>query len=366
MVVVGGGIAGSVAARYTARNGFETLLLEGKATPRNKPCSGVQLPYMERLLGTDIPRDVLCRNQLSKVVITTPKGRELSGRLPMLNYWRRDFDAWLNKLAVDAGAEFRDSTRVEGIKWNHNEIKVDLGRTEVTTRYLVGADGLSPYSITRRSLRPEDFGEKTTATAINYYFKGEGDVDPRTLYVFYRRQFSNLMFSWLYYKDNEIVIGSSSEENPKTCADSFYKYIKEKFRLRGEIDHKEGYSTTFLGGIFLGKDKLLLAGDAAGLLDLYRGVGMDTAALSGRLASMAILKSTEGSGTAIDHYNHLSRHLVKTINDNNEKQKERYRSNYKIEESLSLLNILKGKAYMTYAQLMNKILPIEKTILLPP
>jgi flavin-dependent dehydrogenase len=34
----------------------------------------------------------------------------------------------------------------------------------------------------------------------------------------------------------------------------------------------------------------LLAGDAAGLVDLYWGVGMDNAALSGRLAVKALIR----------------------------------------------------------------------------
>jgi flavin-dependent dehydrogenase len=42
VVVVGGGAAGSVAARFAAKSGFKTLLIEKFKTPRNKPCSGIQ------------------------------------------------------------------------------------------------------------------------------------------------------------------------------------------------------------------------------------------------------------------------------------------------------------------------------------
>ena len=40
--------------------------------------------------------------------------------------------------------------------------------------------------------------------------------------------------------------------------------------------------------IWLGERNFLMIGDAAGLIDLTRGVGMDAAALSGRLAAKAI------------------------------------------------------------------------------
>ncbi|GAF80705.1 unnamed protein product, partial [marine sediment metagenome] len=43
-VVVGGGIGGSVAARFLATGGSKTLLIEKFKTPRDKPCSGIQFP----------------------------------------------------------------------------------------------------------------------------------------------------------------------------------------------------------------------------------------------------------------------------------------------------------------------------------
>ena len=88
-VVVGGGIAGSIAARFIAEKGFKTLLLEKKKTPRNKPCSGIQFSYFEKLIGEKIPQEKLCSNPLSKVEITTPKDKLLKGKMKMLNFWRK-------------------------------------------------------------------------------------------------------------------------------------------------------------------------------------------------------------------------------------------------------------------------------------
>lgn len=69
VVIVGGGIGGSVAASLLSRNGKKTLLVEKEKTPRHKPCSGIQFPYFEKLIGSEIPRDVegtpLCTTQLT-------------------------------------------------------------------------------------------------------------------------------------------------------------------------------------------------------------------------------------------------------------------------------------------------------------
>ena len=77
VTVVGGGVAGSVAARFSAQQGFNTLLIEKYKTPRNKPCSGIQFSYFEKLIGKKIPKEKLCKNELYKVDIITPTGKTL-------------------------------------------------------------------------------------------------------------------------------------------------------------------------------------------------------------------------------------------------------------------------------------------------
>ncbi len=115
--VVGGGVAGSVAARFSAKQGFKTLLIEKYKTPRNKPCSGIQFSYFEKLVGKKIPKEKLCKNELYKVDMITPSGKTLGGKMKMLNFWRSTFDSWLNQLAIEQGAEFQDNTAlVEFVK----------------------------------------------------------------------------------------------------------------------------------------------------------------------------------------------------------------------------------------------------------
>ena len=51
-------------------------------------------------------------------------------------------------------------------------------------------------------------------------------------------------------------------------------------------------------------------GDAAGLVDTARGVGMDAAALSGRLAAKAIVSARTGKRNAMDEYTRYARKMV--------------------------------------------------------
>ncbi|HMF30489.1 MAG TPA: FAD-dependent oxidoreductase [Candidatus Lokiarchaeia archaeon] len=65
VVVVGGGIAGPVAARYATLNHLKVLLVEKRKIPRSKPCSGIQFGYFLKLLGLKIPQDELCTNVIN-------------------------------------------------------------------------------------------------------------------------------------------------------------------------------------------------------------------------------------------------------------------------------------------------------------
>ncbi|MBN1682003.1 NAD(P)/FAD-dependent oxidoreductase [Candidatus Bathyarchaeota archaeon] len=364
VVVAGGGIAGSIAAKLLAETGYDTLLLEACKTPRNKVCSGVQLPYMEKLVGKKIPKNKLCKNELNNIAITTPSGRRISGKFKLLNYWRSDFDDWLNSLAIDSGADFRNEEKLIDFRDNDRCLIVETSKEKIKTRFLIGADGLSPTSIVRRKLRPAEFSRKVTGTAINFYYKGTSELPKNSLELFYRRNFSDLMYSWLYYKDDLLVIGTSSKEDPLRSINEFYKYVHKRYSIKGEVVRKEGYTTSCLGGIFLGSGNVLLAGDAAGLLDLYRGTGMDSAAISGRIVAKSIIDSNEK--TPIDVYHEKISKLVKQLKKNNKKQQLRYDNDEGLENSLKWDKILLAQAKMSYFTILNKFQPPEKMSLLPP
>jgi len=365
--VVGGGVAGSVAARFSAQQGFKTLLIEKYKTPRNKPCSGIQFSYFEKLVGSKIPKDKLCKNELFKVDMITPSGKTLGGKMRMFNFWRSTFDSWLNQLAVEQGSEFQDNTSLIDFfkteKGVNLTLEQDAKSTQIATRFLIGADGM--LSGIRSKINPLSLEKKRLGTAINYYFEGKGNLDQNKLYMYYNREFCPLMFAWVYLKDEKWVIGTGANENPVEYADRFYNYIKETYSLQGEIVKKEGFASTQKITSFLGEENILLAGDAAGLIDLYRGVGMDLAALSARLAVKAIVKAEKTATLPIVHYQSLMKKTLKKLEANEQKQARRYASNESLEKSLSSASMLKDGISMIISNQINRILPAEKTILLP-
>jgi flavin-dependent dehydrogenase len=233
----------------------------------------------------------------------------------------------------------------------------------VKTRHLIAADGL--LSGIRKKLRPEDFYTKATSGAINFYFKGETNMNPNTLYMFYQREFSNLMFAWVYLKDDQWVIGSGADPEPLEYAKRFFNYIEERFSLRGDVVRREGFSSPLKSVVFPVVGNILITGDAAGLVDVYRGLGMDNAAISGRLAAKAILKSEVSGYPPCETYSRLLRGMIRKIKRNEAKQQAIFATNESLEKSLSPAKQLRSGILMLAATQLNRILPPEKVITMP-
>jgi len=150
---------------------------------------------------------------------------------------------------------------------------------------------------------------------------------------------------------------------------SFYNFIKEKYNLTGEIVKKEGFASTFTikskDRVWLGQKRILMTGDAAGLIDTVRGVGMDAAALSGRLVAKAIIKADQKNTLAIDEYKKLMKNVVKQTKKNQEREIGVFQTNQDLQKHLSK-KILKMAIGMLFHNALNKIRAPEKQKLIPP
>jgi len=374
VVIVGGGIAGPVAARYAALNHLKVLLVEKRKIPRPKPCSGIQFSYFPKILGLKIPRDRLCTNVLDHVCIHLPSGKSMTAPFKMYNFMRDTFDAWLANTAAQAGAEFRDNVEGKNFVDEGDHIAVTLvprgGEPEVVeTKYLLAADGL--YSKLRQRLRPDDFEKKSTGATLNFYLKCEndGDLKPNVLYQFWNLDFCDMMFAWVYKKNDLWVVGTGYSENIRDHAQAFLAFVQEKYHLHGEIVKREGYASAFKllsdRQVFLGQGNVFFAGDAAGLLDLSRGVGMDGAALSARRVAIAMAKSQRTGTPALELYEKAMAKTVKKM----QKSASRQVSNVHTNEELAALlrkNLLRMGLGMMFGNLANKVLGWNHLTLLPP
>ena len=378
VVVVGGGIAGSVAAKYIARGGLKTLLVEKYKTPREKPCSGIQFPYFERIIGEEIPQNKLCKIQLNKVKMFLPNGKSYGSSFKMLNFMRKTFDHWLNQLAQRQGAEFIDECNLKDFEKREDHVLLRLHMKnrqtrQIKARYALDASGLRPTM--RMKLRPGDFRKKSMGATLNYYVNGSCDLDPNTLYQFWNLEWNDAMFAWVYKKTlddrkNYWVVGTGCNSGSIVGRQTlFYDYITREFSLQGEVVKKEGYSHSIdmssKDRVWLGEERILMVGDAAGLVDQVRGVGMDSAALSGRLAAQALSAIDDNGDSVLREYARLTKSLVDQTRRNQSREINVLQSNDELQRYLSR-RIVKTGLNLLHQSIRNKFRPLNKIVMLPP
>ena len=375
--IAGGAVAGPVAAKFCAKQGLKTLLVEKFKVPRSKPCSGIQFPYFEKIIGDPIPPERLCNQTLSKVEMHFPNGRVMSSTFPMINFMRKPFDEWLCELAQNYGAEFRDGCRF--INYEETErgiivhLKTEGGEEQIRTKYVIDATGMRP-AIRPKLRKDKGFQKGSTGSALNYYFTADGNLESDKLYQFWNIEYNNMMFAWVYNKtlddgQDYWVVGTGYDKDITKRLDSFFEHIKELYQLENvEIVKKEGYgsSMVFEGQerIWLGERNFLMVGDAAGLIDLTRGVGMDSAALSGRLAAKAIGQAEKNGKPVAEIYARLMRKLVMQTRNNQQTGILSFESNDELQAYLDK-GMLKMGLNMLLQRFLNRLRSAERQVMMP-
>jgi flavin-dependent dehydrogenase len=373
VIIVGGGIAGSIAARDTAKGGLQTLLIEREKTPREKACSGIQFPYFERIIGEKIPQERLCNVELNKVKMYFPDGTSTGAGFQMINFMRKPFDDWLNQIAIRDGAEFRDQSNFTTFERKGDKVEITFSTNGVsetlTADYLIDASGLNPA--VRKIMRPGEFSTTSKGATINYYIDGAGDLDRNTLYQFWNLDWNDAMFAWAYMKTLDDgkdywVVGTGCNTGRVLDRQKLlYEFFQKEFNFSGEIVKREGYSHSIdLSSdekVWLGENNILMVGDAAGLIDASRGVGMDAAALSGRLVAQALVKG----GSVMKDYSKLMKPLTVQTMRNQSREIGVHKNNEDMQKYLEKSMMSQGLG-LVVQKTLNKFRPLHKIVMLPP
>lgn len=107
-----------------------------------------------------------------------------------------------------------------------------------------------------------------------------------------------------------------------------------------------------------------MVGDAAGLIDPTRGVGMDAAALSGRLAAKAIGLSRSSGEPVSVVYAKLMKKLVNQTRRNQQNSIILLKTNEELQSYLDK-GLLKMGLNMSFQNLCNRFRSGEQQVLLP-
>lgn len=314
VIVVGGGPSGAAVARATTAKGLNVLIVEKKELPRYKMCSGIifkkSLEITEKYFG-EIPDSVFVTPKYLKGVRMWDKGCRYSdwpfkienGGAP--NVWRSEYDYWLLKIS---GADIVDRHRVLHFKENSDHIEIccghDGGQSTFRCKFLVSAEGSS--STIRAQLDPGFEASLDRFFAYQNYYEGSSDLDPLYYHGFLDERFGDV-YAWYNVKDDLVVFGTGVKVTNKLepYLTNFTAFLKEKFNMKlGGMQRRvscAGYNMCSTGRFFLGRNNILLVGEAAGFLNMF-GEGISSALSTGLSAGKAICEGVASDRNAIEIY----------------------------------------------------------------
>ena len=321
VVIAGSGPSGAAAAKGLVKEGLSVLVLEKKKLPRYKICSGIifrkSQDITEEYFG-EIPKSAYVTPELLKGVRFwsddenykdypfTKDGRGAP------NVWRSEYDYWLVR---NSGAEFRDRYAVTGFsdKGDYVVVKVhdklNDNLIDVRCKYLISAEG--GKSVIRAKLDPEfEKGLKWFFAYQNYY-EGSSGLDPEFYHGFLEPQYGEV-YAWFSVKDGLQIFGTAAAEGKKIKPYllKFTELLEKKFDLkRGKIVRKSGCIGNNMcpeGRFYLGKNNVLLVGEAAGFLNAF-GEGISCALSTGLFAAEAISRGIKSNNNALELYTELTK-----------------------------------------------------------
>ena len=284
VAVIGAGPAGLAAASAAAAAGARTIVLERAEHPRYKTCGGGLIGASRAAAGDLI--DVPARDEIRSVTVTLRGGQEFtrSHGEPMLAMVARDeFDAALLKRAEENGAQVRQRAQVRAIDQGNGCATARLtDGSEVTAAAVIGADGSS--GVTARHVGAEfdqvDLGlelEIAVPDAVAGQWAGRVLLDWGKIPASY---------GWVFPKGDRLTVGVIAARGQGEATKAYLREFTGRLGLSGyEAVQDSGHLTRCRSDRSpLRKGRVIVAGDAAGLLDPWTREGISFALRSGALA----------------------------------------------------------------------------------
>jgi geranylgeranyl reductase family protein len=283
VAVIGAGPAGSAAAAAAAESGARVLILERQHLPRYKLCGGglIGLSLQALPVGFEPPVRNLARQATFTFDLDQQTTREEQNTIiPMV--MRDDLDLALVNHAVAQGAHLQAGTRVDRIEAAGDQVRLDTSSGEVRTRCLVGADGSASLAarVVGARYRQVDLGMEVEVQADEVRRR---DWQGRVLIDFGRVRGG---YGWVFPKGERLTVGVIAA---KGLIDLERQYLADLIQAHGLTDlpivHQGGHLTRCRAADSpLASGRILLAGDAAGLLEPWTREGISFALRSGSLA----------------------------------------------------------------------------------
>lgn len=316
VTVIGAGPAGSTTARLIARHGFDVILVEKDEYPgKTNVCAG------------GLPKSIIKEMGLSSDVVE----KEISGEkhyfpwglkssdLDNITVYRDVFDRNLADIAVEEGVEMLTNTLIKDVSIKNDGMRVISEGNVMESKLVVFADGPNTLAYRRFGI---GFIPETDKTIVSMACEVKWKNNPLDHYEsYYGYKISPWGYGWIFPKRNTVNVGVGclySKLN-SNIIESLNYLLREHPLTQEKLKGKE---ITWLSSALIPiaparkifGERMLVVGDAAGMVDPVSGGGIVHAINGGMLAGkvcVMALEENDFSPAFLSRYQNL---WHKTIN----------------------------------------------------
>lgn len=315
VVVVGAGPAGSTAAKCLAEKGVKVLLIDKNKFPRDKPCGGgIPVRVLKRFKYIEEKNLIESYSYGGCAYSSSLKYKlKLQKNEPLLAMiLRKKFDYGLVKLATDCGTVFLDGKSAKDIKILDDRAKIIVNNgTNIESEIVIGADGI--WSTIAKKSGLSTNGKKGGICLFQEYPMHNKTLNQyfseKRLFHIHLGILGMAGYGWVFPKRNKVNIGIVEFQqavdplkrkiNLKEVYKDYIKILKESKIIPNSLKMERIRGAELPVGP-LGKtfsSRIILCGDAGGLINPATGEGIYHAMSSGEIAAKVITEALEAGDT---------------------------------------------------------------------
>lgn len=306
VAIIGGGLAGLCLSIQLARAGHQVILFEKEKYPFHRVCGEyVSLESWNFLEEMGVPLKDWGLPRIQHLLLSSPSGNTIRHHLPLGGFGisRYKLDAFLARLARNAGVTIKEETKVDQIEFRDSHFFVQSGTTTCQAKQVCGTFGKrSNLDIKlKRNFIQKKPGKLNNYIAVKYHIKTDFPSDYIALH-----NFENGYCGLSRIEDEKYCLCYlTTARNLQQCHNSISRLEENVLRRNPYLDELFRNSTFLFSSpvtiaqiSFNKKSQLenhmILTGDAAGMITPLSGNGMSIAMHGSKLAFQSVHRFLKG------------------------------------------------------------------------
>jgi geranylgeranyl reductase family protein len=301
VAIAGAGPSGSTTAYHLAKAGARVLLLDRAEFPREKPCGGgVTARAFDR---APVDLTPVVEQVVNKVRFSYRLGDPFDYTYPQTLVYmtqRLRLDGFLLEQAIEAGADFHGGSIVRGIELEKDGVRLSANGDAYEAGALVGADGANGVVARGAGLHPVQ--DPPVALEANFPY----ECVPAEWSDMLALELGSMPggYGWSFPKADHFNVGCGGWNADGGRLRPHLAALRDHYGLEAvQMQNLRGHHLpTRDEGAPIVRGRVLLVGDAAGLVDPMSGEGIYSAFVSGHLAAARLLRFLDGADADLYPY----------------------------------------------------------------